>query len=190
MINIIGGTKKRTKIYAPLNNVRPTSAQKRESMFSIIESYSLKMDLNIFKKFKVLDLFAGSGALGLEAISRGAEFAYFYENNIDVIYQLKKNCLKICKKNNFCIKVENILKSQFQDINNEISLVFIDPPYKINPFEKILNNIYKSKILSKNAIIVLECYQKTNVKLPPFFLCFNERIYGKTKIIFLINKVA
>ena len=92
MINIIGGIKKRTKIQVPLNNVRPTSIKKRESIFSIIESYGLKNNINIYNKKNIFDLCAGSGALGLEAISRGAGFVYFYENNNNVICFLKKNC--------------------------------------------------------------------------------------------------
>ena len=188
MINIIGGIKKRTKIQVPPNNVRPTSAQKRESIFSIIESYGTKINRNIYEQASILDLFAGSGSLGLEAISRGSVFGYFYENNLDVIFHLKKNCLKICTDYNFKIINENILESKFKDIDKKISLVLIDPPYKINSFEKILMNLNDSGILSKNAIIVIECSQKLKIKIPSYFSCFNERKYGKTKIYFLINK--
>ena len=63
MINIIGGIKKRTKILVSPNNVRPTSIQKRKSIFSIIESYGIKNNLKIYEQANILDLFAGSGAL-------------------------------------------------------------------------------------------------------------------------------
>ena len=188
MISIVGGTKKRTKIQVPPNNVRPTSIQKRKSIFSIIESYGIKINLNIYEKANILDLFAGSGALGLEAISRGAVFGYFFENNLEVISCLKKNCIKICKNNNFIIINENIFKSEFNKIDKKISLVFIDPPYKINSIEKVLINIHKSKILSDKVIIIIECSIKSKIKIPSFFLCFNERKYRKTKIFFLIYK--
>ena len=189
MINIIGGIKKRTIIQVPSKNVRPTSALKRESIFSIIESYGKKINHNFYKEANILDLFAGSGSLGLEAISRGATFGYFYENNINVIIFLKKNCLKVCQDNNFEIIEENILKSNFKNINKKISIVFIDPPYKIYPFEEILRNINQVNILSKTAIIIIECSQKTKIIIPPFFICFNERNYGKTKIYFLVKKI-
>ncbi len=185
MINIIGGIKKRTKIHVSPNNVRPTSIQKRKSIFSIIESYALKNNLNIYESANILDLFAGSGAFGLEAISRGAAFGYFYENNIDVIVHLKKNCLKICNNNNFMIINENVFESKFNKINRNISIVFIDPPYKTNNFEKILTNINESKILSSNAIIILECSIKSKINIPSFFYCFDKRKYGKTIIFFL-----
>ena len=133
-------------------------------------------------------MFAGTGSLGLEAISRGAVFGYFYENNSNVILNLKKNCLKICKNNKFKIINEDILNSRFKDINKKISIVFIDPPYNIKLFEKIFININQSKILSKNAIIIIECYKKTKINIPHYYNCFNERIYGKTKIFFLVYK--
>ena len=187
MISIIGGLKKRTKIHVPSNNVRPTSSQKRSSIFSIIESYGIKMNRNIYKKKNVLDLFAGSGSLGLEAVSRGAIYGYFYEKNLDVISFLKKNCLKICKDQNFKIIRSDILNNNFQDIDRTISLVFIDPPYKINSFEEILINLFKSGVLSKNAIIVIETSKNTDIQIPSFYLNFNERTYGKTKIYFLVK---
>ena len=188
MINIIGGTKKRTNIQVTTNLVRPTSSHKRESIFSIIKSYESKINKNIYQDKYILDLFSGTGALGLEAISRGSLFAYFYENNIEVLDNLKKNCLQVCETKNFKIINEDILKSDFSNIENKISLVFIDPPYNINPFEKVLININKSKKLFKNALIVIECEKKIRINIPSSFFCINERTYGKTKIYFLINK--
>ena len=185
-MKIIGGLNKRTIIQVPKYNVRPTSAQKRESIFSIIESYGIKNEYNIYNQANILDLFAGTGSLGLEAISRGAVFGYFYENNSKIILNLKKNCLKICKNNKFKIINEDILTSKFKNINKKISIVFIDPPYNIKLFEKIFININQSKILSKNAIIIIECYKKTKINIPHYYNCFNERIYGKTKIFFLV----
>ena len=187
MIKIIGGIKKRTKIQISPDNVRPTSIQKRESIFSIIENHRRKTNDKIYEYLNILDLFAGSGSLGLEAISRGAAFGYFYENSFNVIVYLKKNCLKICQEDNFEIIEENILESNFKNINKKISIVFIDPPYKIYPFEKILRNIIQINILSKKAIIIIECSQKTEVVIPHYYYCFNKRSYGKTKIYFLVN---
>ena len=79
MLNIIGGSKKKTKLNVPIINVRPTSSKKREAIFSIIESKNLKNKNDIYSNGYFLDLFAGSGSLGLEAISRGAKYCYFYE---------------------------------------------------------------------------------------------------------------
>ena len=85
MLNIIGGLKKRTKLVVPTKNVRPTSSKKREAIFSILESNALKNKTDFYSNGYFLDLFAGSGSLGLEAISRGAKFCYFYEINKDIV---------------------------------------------------------------------------------------------------------
>ena len=160
MLNIIGGIKKRTKLDVPIKNVRPTSSIKREAMFSILESNALKKKIGIYFNSYFLDLFAGSGSLGLEAISRGAKYCYFYEINKDVVKTLEHNCLKICKPRNFKIIEQDITKSLFGEINNPISVIFIDPPYTLIPFKNILNNLLKANLVSINTIIVIESEKK------------------------------
>ena len=89
MINIIGGKYKRAKLEVPIQNVRPTSAIKREAIFSILESYASKNSYDLYANKCFIDLFAGSGSLGLEAISRGSAFGYFFEiDNILFISQV------------------------------------------------------------------------------------------------------
>ena len=114
MLNIIGGSKKKAKLNVPIINVRPTSSKKREAIFSIIESKNLKNKNDIYSNGYFLDLFAGSGSLGLEAISRGAKYCYFYEIAKEVIETLESNCLKICEYNNYKIIKKDITKSFFE----------------------------------------------------------------------------
>ena len=122
MPNIIGGKYKRIKLDIPINFVRPTSALKREAIFSIMESYSIKHSIEIYKNKSIIDLFAGSGLIGLEAISRGMQKSYFIENNNNVIKILENNCKKICKKKQYEIffgKAINVLSFKpSQDINS------------------------------------------------------------------------
>ena len=128
MIKIIGGKFKKTNLAVPEDYVRPTSALKREAIFSILESYAHKNSINLYKNMAILDLYAGSGSVGLEAISRGISKGIFVEVKKEVIDILKKNCLKICKDHQFEIinqDVENIFKIKF---NFPISIIFIDPP--------------------------------------------------------------
>ena len=94
MIKIISGKFKRSNLIVPHRNVRPTSAIKRGAIFSIIESYAYKNSFNLYKNKAVFDIFAGSGSVGLEAISRGMKEAYFYENNSKVLKILKKKLLQ------------------------------------------------------------------------------------------------
>ena len=90
MPSIIGGKFKRTKIEVPHKLVRPTSALKREAIFSILESYSSKYSIDIYKNKSIIDVFAGSGLIGLEAVSRGMKKSYFIEDDEGVFKILKK----------------------------------------------------------------------------------------------------
>ena len=96
MIKIVGGEFKRTNL-SVAENIRPTSSIKREAIFSIVESYALKNNIDLYNNKAVMDIFAGSGAVGLEAISRGMKEAYFYENNPNVI-KILKNKVMFCHK--------------------------------------------------------------------------------------------
>lgn len=185
MINIIGGKFKRKKIAVPKNSVRPTSAIKREAIFSILENYSLNNSFDLYLNKCFIDLFAGSGSLGLEAISRGASFCYFYELNHYVIKILQKNCEEICKNKEFKIFQQDC--SLITDFKLDISpaVIFIDPPYKYLFFDNILNTIIKSKILNDNTIIVIESDKKNILNFSSCFKVIKEKIYGKTKLFFL-----
>ena len=96
MIRITSGKFKGKRLEILSKFVRPTSAIKREAFFSIIESYAFKNSYNIYENKIFLDLFAGIGTMGLEAISRGYKYAIFFENNIEVIKSLEKNCKMLC----------------------------------------------------------------------------------------------
>jgi len=185
MINIIGGNNKGSKLVIPRNKVRPTSAIKREAIFSILESYALKNAFDLYKDKCVVDLFAGSGSLGLEAISRGASFGYFFELNYEVIKCLEINCKKISKLNQYDILHQDV--NFIIDINIEypLSIIFIDPPYKLNPFENLLNLFLKINILNNETIIAIESDKKTPIKSIKGLMIIKEKIYGKTKMTFL-----
>ena len=185
MIKIIGGKFKKTNLEVPEDYVRPTSALKREAIFSILESYAHKNSINLYKNMAILDLYAGSGSVGLEAISRGISKGIFVEIKKEVIDILKKNCLKICKDNQFQIinqDVENIFKKKF---NFPISIIFIDPPYKKVDIDNILNKLISSKIKNKNTFIVIETNKKNVLKINENLKIIQEKSYGKTKILFL-----
>ena len=185
MINIIGGKFKKKKIDVPKKYVRPTSALKREAIFSIIESYALKNIYEPYKKKCFIDLFAGSGSLGLEAISRGAEHSYFFDNEQEVCKILEKNCNQFNEINKFSIIKRDINLINTLKINYPLSAIFIDPPYESNPFDSIFQIIIKSQILSKESLIIAEMNKKNSLNFLPKLKIINEKIYGKTKIVFL-----
>ena len=185
MPNIIGGKYKRTILEVPNKLVRPTSTFKREAIFSIIESYAIKHAMEIYKNKSILDIFAGSGLIGLEAISRGMEKSYFIENNDSVIKILERNCKKICKKNEFEIIFKSAIDSLDKKFQIEPSIIFIDPPYKKENINSLLLKILKNKIKSKNTFIILETIKEEELFIPEGFTFLKKRVYGKTKIIFL-----
>ena len=185
MPNIIGGKYKRIKLDIPINFVRPTSALKREAIFSIMESYSIKHSIEIYKNKSIIDLFAGSGLIGLEAISRGMQKSYFIENNNNVIKILENNCKKVCKKKQYEIffgKAINVLDRKFEV---EPSIIFIDPPYNKENINLILLKIIKNKLKSKNTSIIIETNKQEKILIPRELSLFKEKIYGKTRLLFL-----
>ncbi|PPR48051.1 MAG: hypothetical protein CFH18_00318, partial [Alphaproteobacteria bacterium MarineAlpha5_Bin8] len=98
---------------------------------------------------------------------------------------LKNNCIKICKNNNFEINKEDLNKSNFSIIINSISVIFIDPPYEMNVIANILKSLLKNNLISKKTIIVAECEINTVIEVPTCLNVFNEKFYGKTKILFI-----
>ena len=136
----------------------------------------------------MLDLFAGTGALGIEAMSRGAESTVFIDNNKNVISVIKKNIssCSLTKRAQIisCDIVYNLrcLKSA----KPEFELVFMDPPYNKDLIKPALVNIHLSGSLKKNARIIIE--HSSSEKIPHDLHEFNienEKKYGKTKVSFL-----
>ena len=185
MPNIIGGKYKRTKLEVPNKLVRPTSALKREAIFSIIESYSIKHSIEIYKNKSIIDVFAGSGLIGLEAISRGMQKSYFIENNNNVIKILKNNCKKICKNNDYKIIFKKAIDGLDETFEIDPSIIYIDPPYKQENISPILKKILKNKIKCKNTIIIIETSSEEEILIPKELTFLKEKIYGKTKLLFL-----
>ena len=185
MPNIIGGKYKKTTLDVPSELVRPTSAFKREAIFSILESYAIKHSIEIYKNKSIIDIFAGSGLVGLEAISRGIEKAYFIENSNNVIKILEKNCQKICKKNEFEIIFGNANNSLSDKFVIEPSIIFIDPPYKKENINLLLLKLLKNKIKSKYTFVIIETAKEEKITIPEGLFFFKEKVYGKTKILFL-----
>lgn len=135
---------------------RPTLDRVKESMFNTIESILIKKDIEILN---ILDLFAGSGALGLEAISRYNCNCVFVDNNSQAINIVKQNIINTKALANS--KIYNLEYLKFfeyyknSDLKNKFDLIFLDPPYKFKVVE-ILNKIIENDMLNDFGIIVYE----------------------------------
>ncbi len=183
MIRITGGKFKRKKLASINDFVRPTSSLKREAFFSIIESYAIRNSIELYKNKIFLDLFAGIGTMGLEAISRGISEVIFFENNIEVINILTKNCLGICKNSQFKIYDEDIINSKLEIEFQNISIVYIDPPYTKYNLTNLLENL--SNKVKDTTLIGLETSMKDNIVIPENLNLLQKKTYGKTIIYFL-----
>ena len=183
MIQITGGKFKQKKLASINDFVRPTSSLKREAFFSVIESYAIKNSIELYKNKIFLDLCAGIGTMGLEAISRCMSEVIFFENNIEVINILRTNCLDICKNNQFKIYEEDLINSKLEIEFQNISVVYIDPPYAKYNLTKFLENL--SNKIKDTTLIGLETSERDDIVIPENLNLLQKKTYGKTIIYFL-----
>ena len=185
-MRIIGGTFKGVNIFEVFDkNTRPLKDLVKESILNILE-YSKDSKINLNNSL-VLDLFSGTGSFGLECISRGATKVYFVENYDQSIEILNKNIKKLkCEKKITVFNKDafNFLKNE--EIKNEkLDLIFLDPPYKEENIEIILENIVKLKLLNESGLIVLHRHKKSKDKIGNKFNIKRSVKYGISKIIFI-----
>ena len=183
-MRIISGYFKGKKILEPKDKTtRPLKDLVKESIFNILK-HSNKFYINI-NNSNVLDLFSGTGAFGIECLSRGAKHVTFVENYSQVLPILKKNILNLKTKKNFKIIEQDISDDLiFKDLPTGHNIIFLDPPYKNKNLFKILENINNRKVLDRNGIIIIHRHKKDRENFPKNFKILEEKFYGISKIIF------
>ncbi len=178
---IAGKFRGRTLITPNNNDIRPTTDRVRESLFSIISS---RFDENLHSA-RVLDLFAGTGALGLEALSRGAGFVQFVEQSPSGIAIIRKNIDNLDQKSN--TKLVRADATRLRPIGSQMpfNLVFADPPYGKELAHRAIENLIIGNWLEKNALLVIEetslgtQISNKNIEI------VDQRQFGDTMIWFL-----
>lgn len=181
-IRVIGGELKGRKLVTvPGMQTRPTADRVRESIFNILGA-GVRGTL-------VLDLFAGTGAMGIEALSRGAESVVFADNDKTALRALAKNINMCSLESRANIIQWDILKNlnitcSFPPAFN---LVFIDPPYNKNMIQLTLSNLCKSRCLADGARVAIEHSPREPISAKDQnFKISDQRRYGKTLVSFLI----
>ena len=183
-MRIISGKAKGTKLYTLQgDNTRPTLDRVKESIFNIIQSQ--------IPEATVLDLFAGSGAIGLEMLSRGAKKAILCDKSKEAIGIIKKNIQKTHMEEK--VELYNIdFKECIEKVSKEkFEIIYIDPPYETNFIEKSLEKIIEKNIIQENGIIILETDDEKRIKKEIEKInvaIIDERKYGRANIIFLSKK--
>ncbi|GHU10616.1 RNA methyltransferase [Alphaproteobacteria bacterium] len=175
-IRIIAGKHKGLHIDAP-RSARPTLSRFRESIFDILESFQIDREFGEFFSGKiVLDCFAGSGALGLEAISRGASHAYFVDRDRSAISVLHSNVNKLNTQENSAIIFSDIDKLKFSKKNQCCNVAFLDPPYFENiSIKRTVEHLSDVGWISEKTILVIEQHIHSKDSLD-----FIEKIKSKT----------
>lgn len=163
-----------------INGTRPTMDRVKESVFGMIQDY--------IKDSIVLDLYAGTGNLAIEAISNGAKKAYLVDNNIVAINSIKANC-KLLNINNVVITRQDSCKTLCDYINDKVvfDVIFLDPPYHTNEIDKALSIINDNLcLLSDNGVIVCETEIDIDYKKYNNLSIYKNRKYG-SKIVNILK---
>lgn len=185
-MRIIAGDAKGRKLLTPSGRLtRPTSDRVKESLFNILGSR--------VPDARVLDLFAGTGNLGLEAISRGAQFCIFVDNNKDAVKLVREN-IAFLKYEDYCEVYNNDAIIALDILGKRgirFDIIFLDPPYKKDLIPVLIKKILETDIIEENCIIAAEHDLKDET--PEVISGLNRIrsvVYGNTAISFyrkLIN---
>jgi 16S rRNA (guanine966-N2)-methyltransferase len=181
-MRIVGGRLKGRNLASPSSReIRPTADRLRESLFNIlIHAYD-----DPIADARVLDLFAGTGALGIEAVSRGAKFALFVDNGAEARALLRNNVE--------ALGLGGVTKVYRRDAANlgpahplePFSLAFLDPPYRMQLAERALCSLRDGGWLTPDALVVVEEANAAGLAAPEGFAELERRTYDDTEFTFL-----
>lgn len=177
-MRVISGKYRGKRLFAPEDNrVRPTTDRIKETMFNILMSRG-----GVYGT--VLDLFSGSGALGIEAISRGAEHAVFIDRDVDSIRLTKENLRHVgitCAEvyhTDYRVALKKLAGRTFD-------FVFIDPPYADCKEPDIVRLLVENKLLGTDSTVIIEHSSKNELQLLPKSFIIDTRTCGNTCLSFL-----
>lgn len=177
-MRIVGGLYKRRIITYPddAEHIRPTKDRIREAIFSALGDLT---------GYTGLDLYSGSGAMGLEALSRGCSFMTFVDKNKIAIETTKKNISSLGIKNaEVVFKEDESAIELFIKEKRKFDIVFLDPPYKEGKYEEVVSKFVKNDLLSKHAIIVIESDHDVAIN-EEYYSNRRDYKYGEIKVAIL-----
>lgn len=183
-MRIISGTLGGRRLRSlPDAGTRPAMARTRESLFSMLEARGLE-----WSQRRVLDLFAGTGSLAFEALSRGAQTADFVDNGKEQCACLAANIADLGLEQRASIIKLDALKFLHKPPAHYYDLVFIDPPYRHNFLNPCLAALSQNNWLAPSAFVVAEIEKEANVKPPHRLKLAAKRLFGQTLLLIWQNE--
>ena len=180
-IRITGGSLKGKKIpFDFKSSLRPTSSKLREVLFNWLQ---FEME-----DCQCLDLFAGTGALGIEAISRGAQKTVFIESNKKNYLELKKSILELNLKNQSILLFKDGLSWIKKNDTSNFDLILLDPPFNKDYEKKVLEHFHYNQNLKSSCKIYIEFSKFIDMNIPDSFTIYKEKIIGDVKALLLKNE--
>jgi 16S rRNA (guanine966-N2)-methyltransferase len=183
-MRIIGGAYRGRVLRAPAHRgTRPTSDRTREALFSILTAWQA----DFWQGRRVLDIFAGSGALGLEALSRGAAFSVFIETDAAARGAIRDNiaALALDGQSKIYRRDARHLGARPSNLGAAFDLVFMDPPYDKGLVTPVLADLVAGQWLAPAAVVIIEESRRATFEVPPQLVCNDQRLYGDTQISIL-----
>lgn len=188
-LRIVGGSHRGRRLVAPPGElVRPTSDRAREALFNILSHGNFAASGLPFADKPVLDAFAGTGAFGLEALSRGAGAAAFIENEREALAALRRNVGALGEEDRVQIVAGDATRpprAAFACV-----LAFLDPPYRSGLAAPALAALASAGWLAEDALVVIEVAAREELPLPAGFIIVDERVYGAARLVFLRHERA
>ena len=176
-MRVVSGSARGLKLIAPIGeDTRPTLDRVKEAVFSMLSPY-------LYNSI-VLDAFAGSGALGIESLSRGANHTDFVDCNINALKCIKSNLQSTKMVDKSTVYSGNIF-DYLKICDKKFDIIFLDPPYESGLYIGVLEAIQKAEILNEDGIIVAEWDFSKKPDLGDFFEVVKEKKYGRVGISLL-----
>ncbi len=180
-MRVVGGSKRGTQLMGfNRDEVRPTLDRVKESMFNIIQFE--KMD-------RVLDLFSGTGQLGIECLSRGASHAVFCDNAKESLDIVRKNLKKTGFEEKARVLLCDYKRFLKYEADGEYDVIFVDPPYHVGLSDRALKQIGQQPVLANQGIVVLECARDEIKPTEEGNLILRRRYdYGTVSVLIYVRK--
>ena len=186
-MRIVAGKHRGARLTAPEGlEVRPTSERAREALFNILEGGRFALSL---RGARVLDLFAGSGALGLEALSRGAAQVVFVENGAAALAALRANIATLRAAGVTHVREFDATRL-LERTPQPADLVLMDPPYGSGLWAEALDTIGRGGWVGPDTVIAVEVGKKEEVAAPRGYVLADDRRYGAARLILLQQEPA